>query len=188
MRKSLDLCQWPAATNLTEYSDIAVLPKKHGFFTSFGCRDGAEPLYCRRSDTHAWWHVQGERILRLSSVPARVVEWQVAVGCVGAMIWLLHRPQAALAALAGGVGSALLSMHFAARVFSRTELAPPQSIVAAFYRAEAFKLLSAALMFGLMAKYFAEWFVPFLSTFAATLAVFFVALLWVVSDGTKESG
>lgn len=124
---------------------------------------------------------------RLNSVPARVVVWQVVIGCVGATIWLLDSLPAAAAALAGGIGSALLSVHFAFRVFSRTKLAPPQTIVAAFYRAEAFKLLMAAVMFGLMAKYFAEWFVPFLSTFAATLLVFFAALLWVPADDTNLS-
>lgn len=108
------------------------------------------------------------------------------IGLAGATIWLLDSLPAAIAALAGGLGSALLSFHFVSRVFSRTELAPPQTIVAAFYRAEAFKLMLAAVMFGLMAKYFAEWFVPFLSTFAATLLVFFVALLWVPTDVTDS--
>ena len=101
-------------------------------------------------------------------------------------MWLLESVPASLAALAGGLGSALLSFHFAARVFSRTELAPPQVIVAAFYRAEAFKLLAAALMFGLMAKFFVDVFIPFLSTFAATLLVFFAALLWVTSDSSEQ--
>ena len=126
--------------------------------------------------------------MRLSSVPTRVVVWQVVIGCIGALVWLLVSLPAAAAALAGGIGSALLSFHFAARVFSRTELAPPQTIVAAFYRAEAFKLITAAMMFGLMAKYFAEGFVPFLSTFAATLLVYFAALIWTVRDETNPSG
>ncbi|MEN7343061.1 MAG: ATP synthase subunit I [Pseudomonadota bacterium] len=126
--------------------------------------------------------------MRLSSVPTRVVVWQVVIGCFGALIWLLVSLPAAAAALAGGLGSALLSFHFAARVFSRTELAPPQTIVAAFYRAEAFKLITAAMMFGLMAKYFREGFIPFLSTFAATLLVYFAALVWTASDEKGPTG
>lgn len=125
--------------------------------------------------------------MRLSAVPARLVAWQAIIGCVGATIWLFESVPASLAALAGGLGSALLSFHFIARVFSRTELAPPQAIVAAFYRAEAFKLLAAAVMFGLVAKYFSQLFLPFVSTFAATLLVFFAALLWRVGDGTEKT-
>ncbi len=125
--------------------------------------------------------------MRLSAVPARIVAWQAVIGCVGAIVWLIESVPAGLAAFAGGLGSALLSFHFMARVFSRTEFAPPQVIVAAFYRAEAFKLMAAALMFGLVAKYFSDLFLPFLSTFAATLLVFFAALLWSFSDATGKA-
>ncbi len=119
----------------------------------------------------------------LRAVPTRIVAWQVVVGCVGGLAWLGAGIPASLAAFAGGIGSALLSFYFMARVFSRTELAPPQAIVAAFYRAEAFKLLAAVLMFGLVAKYFTELFLPFLSTYAASLLVYFAALLWQTRDG-----
>lgn len=125
--------------------------------------------------------------MRLTAVPTRIVVWQAAVAGVGALIWLWKGLPAAAAALAGGLGSALLTLQFAARVFSRTGLAPPQAIVAAFYRAEAFKLLAVALMFGLMARFFLELFVPFLSTFAATLLVFFAALLWHIEDDISNS-
>ena len=124
--------------------------------------------------------------MRMSSVPLRIVAWQAITGIICAIAWLLGGTDAALAALMGGFGSALLSFHFSARVFSRTEQAPPQAIVAAFYRAEAFKLLGAAVMFGLMAKYLPHLFVPFLSTFAATLLVYFAALLWRVDGATSS--
>ena len=123
----------------------------------------------------------------LRAVPARIVAWQVVVGCVGGAVWLVAGIPASLAAFAGGLGSALLSFYFMARVFSRTEFAPPQAIVAAFYRAEAFKLLAAVLMFGLVARYFTELFLPFLSTYAASLLVYFAALLWQVRDGNGGS-
>jgi ATP synthase protein I len=126
--------------------------------------------------------------MRMRSVPGRIVLWQCLTGLIVSAAWLLGGAPEALAALAGGFGSALLSFHFSARVFSRTDKAPPQAIVAAFYRAEAFKLLSAAVMFGLVAKYFPELFVPFLSAFAATLLVFFAALLWQVEDAPGGRG
>ena len=116
--------------------------------------------------------------MRARAVPLRIVAWQAVVGVLGGLIWLFDSPAAALGGLAGGLGSALLSLQFAARVLSRKDSAPPQAIVAAFYRAEVFKLVGAALMFGLMAKYFSAQFVPFAVTIIATLGVFAVALRW----------
>ena len=120
--------------------------------------------------------------MRARAVPARIVAWQAFIGVLGALVWWLDSPTAALAALAGGLCSALLSLQVAVRVFSRPDSSPPQAIVAAFYRAETIKLVGAALMFGFMAKFFASGFVPFLTTFMATLVVYFVALRWQVGS------
>lgn len=123
--------------------------------------------------------------MRPSAVPVRIIAWQAVISCVGAAIWLLASVPASLAALAGGFGSTLLSLHFALRVFSRSGSSQPHVIVAAFYRAEAFKLLAAAVMFGLMAKFFAAYFVPFVSVFIATLTVYLVALRWRVDQADQ---
>lgn len=124
--------------------------------------------------------------MRSRAVPVRIVMWQAIIGVLGALLWLLDSPAAALAAFAGGMGSALLSLQVAVRVYSRPDSAPPQAIVAAFYRAEAFKLLSVALMFGIVAKYFAPQFVPFASVFFATIGVYLAALRWRVDDERNE--
>lgn len=123
--------------------------------------------------------------MRPGAIPVRIIAIQAVIGVFGGLIWLLDSPAAALAALAGGLGSALLSLQVAARVYAQKDSAPPQAIVAAFYRAEVFKLFGAALMFGVMAKYFAAQFVPFAVTFVATLGVFAVALRWRIdTDAT----
>lgn len=116
------------------------------------------------------------------AIPVRIIAWQAMIGVVGGLLWLIDSPIAALAAFFGGIGSAFLSLQVAVRVWSRAESAPPAEIVAAFYRAEVFKLFGAALMFGLVAKYFAAQFIPFVSVFVATLGVFPLALRWQITD------
>ncbi|MEL6869642.1 MAG: ATP synthase subunit I [Pseudomonadota bacterium] len=121
-----------------------------------------------------------------SAVPARIIAWQAVIGCVGAVLWLLHSVPASVAALAGGFGSALLSLQFALRVFSRDGSTQPRLVVAAFYRAQVFKLITAAAMFGVVAKFFTAYFVPFVSVFIATLTVYMVALRWPVDQARTQ--
>ena len=114
----------------------------------------------------------------MPSVPARIVVWQLLVGLVGAALWSPMGAQAAIAALAGGLASSLFSLQFALRVFSRSPDAPAGTLLRAFYRAEALKLALAAVLFVVAAKYFGHVFVPLVTTYIATLVVFWVALLW----------
>jgi ATP synthase protein I len=112
------------------------------------------------------------------SVPVRIVLWQVLVALIGAVLWMTAAGTgAALAALAGGGASALFSLHFALRVFARG-VAQPERVLGAFYRAEAVKLILAMALFVVAAKYFGHLFVPLLTTYLATLVVFWAALLW----------
>ncbi len=120
--------------------------------------------------------------MRLKSVPMRVVTWQLAVAGAGGLAWALSSPADAIAALVGGATSALLTLQFAIRVFSRPPEAPPQVLLAAIFRAEVFKLVLAAVFFLLVARFFGHLFVPVLTTFVATLVVFWFALLWKVEQ------
>ncbi len=117
-------------------------------------------------------------MIAVRSIPARIIAWQVLVGVVGAAAWSLAGMESGLAALCGGLASALLSLRFALRVFSRSPDAPPRELAAAFYRAEAFKLLMAAMLFMIAARFFGHVFVPVVTTYMATLVVYWVALLW----------
>ena len=117
------------------------------------------------------------------SIPARIVFWQVLIGIAGAVvfgIWL--GPRDAVAALAGGGIGAVLSLYFAARVFSRRG-AEPRVMLWTIYRAEALKMIMAAGLFTVAAIYFAEHWLPLLMTFMATQSVYGFALLWKTGDG-----
>jgi len=113
----------------------------------------------------------------------RVVRWQLAVAALGGLLWLVGGLEAALAAWVGGTASALLSLQFAIRALSPPPEAPPQRLLGAFLRAEAFKLVLAAVFFSVTARYFGHLFVPVLTTFVATLPVFWIALLWAPQTG-----
>lgn len=113
------------------------------------------------------------------SIPVRIVLWQFAVGLAASVVWLLAAgPASGLAALAGGSIAALLSLYFAAKVpVGRPEVTPRQ-FVAAFYRAEALKLLMAVVAFTVAVLLFENAFLPLISTYAASTVVYFAALLW----------
>ena len=116
--------------------------------------------------------------MQLRSAPARVVIWQLVIALLGAALWALSGLADAVAALVGGTTSALLTLQFAIRVFSWSPDAPPEVLLGAIFRAEVFKLVLATAFFMVVAKYFGHLFVPILTTFVATLVVFWVALLW----------
>jgi ATP synthase protein I len=128
----------------------------------------------------------------VSTVPGRIVLWQCLVGFAGAALWSLAGLDAALAALLGGISSAVLSLHFAIRVFARKPGSPPGAMLGAFYRAEAFKLIAAMAIFAVAAKFYGHVFVPLVTTFVATLTVYWFALLWkldpVLPEGHGKSG
>lgn len=117
------------------------------------------------------------------SIPARIVLWQLAIAVASAALcglWLGGRWAAA--AFTGGAIGAVLSLYFAARVFSRRG-AEPQAMLHAMYRAEALKMIMAAGLFTVAAVYFAEEWLPLLVTFMASQAVYGFALLWKTGDG-----
>lgn len=114
----------------------------------------------------------------LKKVAGRVVRMQVTIGVAGAAVWwLLAGPSAALAALVGGGISALVSAHFAIRLLAHGATSDPKAALGAFYRAEAMKLtMTAALVF--IAVYaLRDDAVPLITTLAATLAAYWLALL-----------
>jgi len=114
----------------------------------------------------------------MQPIAVRIVLWQLLVGLIGAGLWAIGGLDAALAALVGGVASALFSLQFAVRMFARGSEASPAELLGAMYRAEGFKLLMAAVLFIVAAKFFGHVFVPLVTTYMATLLVFWVALLW----------
>lgn len=118
------------------------------------------------------------------SIPARIVFWQFAIGIAGALLFGLWAGlREALAAFTGGAIGAVLSLYFALKVFGRRGDEHPQTLMRKFFRAEMMKILMAAGLFTLAALYFAEAWLPLLTTFVASQMVYGFALLWKANDG-----
>ncbi|WP_440996675.1 ATP synthase subunit I [Arhodomonas sp. SL1] len=108
----------------------------------------------------------------------RVIRLQLAITAALALIWLVTvGGRAALAATAGGGISAALSLYVAVRVFAHDAKANPQAALGALYRAEAVKLLLAVVLTSLAILGFREHPIPVISTLAATLSAYWLALL-----------
>ncbi|MDD9893130.1 MAG: ATP synthase subunit I [Gammaproteobacteria bacterium] len=112
-------------------------------------------------------------------LPMRLVRTQALVAIVVSCLWLIFAgAEPALAAAFGGLISVVTNLYFAIRSFSLGPGATPQQRMQALARAEVIKLLLAAIMFALAAKYFSEHFVVLLSAWFATTAVYAFALRW----------
>lgn len=120
----------------------------------------------------------------LKTIPARIVFWQLVVGATGAAVSaVLLGSKAALGAFLGGAIAALLSLYFAIKTFDRRRGSDPEAVVRAFYRAEALKLVMATGLFVLVAVFLADVWLPLITTFVASQAVYGFALIWKSGDG-----
>ena len=114
-----------------------------------------------------------------SWIPVRIVIAQVGITLSGAALWtILGGGRAGIGALLGGGISVLLSVYFLVKVFSQHPDAGPQAVLAAFYRAQAWKMVMATVALSLAVMFFKDVFAPLVTTFAATLTVYWFALLW----------
>lgn len=117
------------------------------------------------------------------TVPGKILVWQALVTLVCAVPWAIFAGiQAGAGAVLGGGISVLLTLYFAVKVFSVDASQNPQGAMSAFFRAEALKLVMAAVIFSLVAKFLAHLFLPVISTFIATLAVYLFALIFTRLD------
>ncbi|MGD8380246.1 MAG: ATP synthase subunit I [Gammaproteobacteria bacterium] len=119
----------------------------------------------------------------LKSVVLRLIAWQLGVGIAAALLWLLvSGEKAALAALAGGAIGAVLSLYFAAQFLFRSRGREPGRVISTLYRAEALKLLLAVGLFSAAAVLFAREFLAVMTTFAASLSGYWLALIWTADE------
>jgi ATP synthase protein I len=115
----------------------------------------------------------------ISSV-RRIILVQVAVAVVITLLMLTFQGvTAAASAFVGGAIGFLTSL-----IYAKKMLAPPGSeakkIVRAHYSAEAYKLIFTILLFSLIFTQYKEVHaLPLFATYAATLAVYWVALIFV---------
>ncbi|VAW42211.1 hypothetical protein MNBD_GAMMA01-672 [hydrothermal vent metagenome] len=105
--------------------------------------------------------------------------WQLLLGVIISVAFFLFAGTiAAIAAFVGASISFAGSLVFAFVVFGTGEI-PVNNIMRRMFRAEAFKILTIALMFYFAFAVLALPFLPVIVGFMVTLIVFFVALLTV---------
>jgi ATP synthase protein I len=111
---------------------------------------------------------------------AKTVAWLLRVqallaGLAGLVFAFIGGLDQALAALIGGAIGVLLTAITALRIgLSLSQDA--QVMVRAFYRAMAFKLVLAVILFVIVAKWFAGYFGPVLIGYVATVVAYWLAM------------
>lgn len=111
------------------------------------------------------------------STIATVFVGQFVVTVIAAALWLLAAGSlSGLAALAGGGIAILPGAYFAVKVFSVPPNAPPKRLVHAFYKGEALKFVITVVLFIIALQWFADDFLPLLTTYIAALLVYWLAL------------
>jgi F0F1-type ATP synthase assembly protein I len=105
---------------------------------------------------------------------------QIAIGVGGGVVWFLLRGvDWAVAALAGMLISIFLTLFFAVRFFLRSRSVPPQQVTGVLYRTQALKFLLAVVLLSGATYHFGASAAALVTTFAATLAAYWFALLWL---------
>ena len=114
------------------------------------------------------------------SAVRRIILIQVAVAVVVALMMLLiHGITAAASSFAGGAIGFLASLVYAKKMLS-AQGSDAKKILHAHYSAEAYKLIFTILLFSLVFTQYKEVHaLPLLATYIATLAVYWVALIFV---------
>jgi len=112
------------------------------------------------------------------SLATRLAWYQLLVGMVAAGVWWgLSGRAAAVAALAGGAASALISFYTALKALGRKRQSPG-AMLSDFYRAQAWKYVLAGVVFVSAIKIFGNQFLPFITAYLATLSIYWFSLLW----------
>jgi F0F1-type ATP synthase assembly protein I len=116
-------------------------------------------------------------------IASRIARYQLLVGVIGSAAWAHSGFEAMAAALCGGCIGALLSWYSGVRMFGRVG-ADAKTLVMDFYRAMARKILLAVVVFAVAVKIFGStYFAPLIITFAVSLSVYWLALLWNIRNG-----
>jgi len=121
---------------------------------------------------------------------AKTVAWLLRVqallsGAAGVAFALIGGVEQALAAVIGGAIGVVLTAVTALRI-GLAMGRDPQIMVAAFYRAMAFKLVLAVILFVVVAKWFAGYFGPVLIGYVATVVAYWLAM-WRLAHMSPEA-
>jgi ATP synthase protein I len=108
-----------------------------------------------------------------------VVAFQFLVaGIVGFLFFVFAGSRAGVSALAGGAINAVATYYQVRIAFSPRFFGDPRQMARAFYAAEVVKIAIIVALFSLALKWLDPAGGPMLTAFAATMCVYFMALLW----------
>ncbi len=107
-----------------------------------------------------------------------LIRWQALVAlALAGVFWPWQGAEAALGVAAGGAIGALLTLQAGFRLLGQDASRNPRAVVSALYRGEARKFLLAVVLFGLVAALWPSRFLQVIVGYAATLPVFWAAML-----------
>jgi ATP synthase protein I len=116
----------------------------------------------------------------------RVVACQAGIAGISALLFLIFAGvDAGFSALVGGGISSIATYYQVRIAFSPRHSGDPKRIARAFYTAEVVKVAAVVALFSLALRWLELALAPMIIGFAATLLVYFVALLLPVSE-TKD--
>ena len=113
----------------------------------------------------------------------RIVLAQLAVTVAATLLFLLAGPAWALSAAVGGLISTAGSYYQVRIAFSPRAQGDAARAARALYLGEMVKIAVVVALFALALNWLELQFLPTITTFIATLGVFFAALLWDARSG-----
>jgi ATP synthase protein I len=120
---------------------------------------------------------------KFAQTVAWLLRWQAVLSVIGAVAYgLLAGAQMGLAVLVGGGIGLLLTAVTGLRI-GLSMGRDPKTMIAAFYKAMALKLVLAVVLFVIVAKWFSGYFMPVMIGYAATLLAYWLAMWRLASSG-----
>ncbi len=125
---------------------------------------------------------------RFAHTVAWLLRWQAILSVLGAAAYgLISGVQMGLAVLVGGGIGLLLTAVTGLRI-GLSLGRDPKVMIAAFYKAMAFKLVLAVILFVIVAKWFAGFFLPVMIGYMATVVAYWLAMWRLAPAGpTSEN-
>lgn len=125
---------------------------------------------------------------RFAHTVAWLLRWQAILSVFGAVVYTLFAGaqwQSGLAVLVGGGIGLLLTAVTGLRI-GLSLGRDPKAMIAAFYKAMTFKLVLAVILFVIVAKWFAGYFLPVMIGYLATVVAYWLAMWRLASTGPKS--
>lgn len=123
---------------------------------------------------------------RFAHTVAWLLRWQAILSVIGAVVYgLIAGGEMGLAVLVGGGIGLLLTAVTGLRI-GLSLGGDPKAMIAAFYKAMAFKLVLAVILFVIVAKWFAGYFLPVMIGYMATIVAYWLAMWRLASTGPKS--